>query len=433
LLIQKGGNSISFDLSEEIFLFYRVPAPRLKARHKKYLHMKKKIKLGVFGFGCVGQGLYSVLHQTRGISAEIKKICIKHPEKKRPIDASFFTTDRDEILNDPDIDVVVELIDEVQAAFEIVSEALKKGKAVVSANKKMIAENFPELLRLQRQYHTSFLYEASCCASIPVIRNLEEYYDNDLLTSVEGILNGSTNYILTHIFGHGKSFDDALKDAQMLGYAESDPSLDIRALDPKYKLLIILVHAFGIILKPDDIFNYGIQNLKEADIRYAQEKNNSIKLIARCCKNGNKVVAYCMPRFVPASDTLNKVTYEYNGLLLEGAFAEHQFFMGKGAGGNATGSAVLSDISALTYDYRYEYKKLDQQLELSYTIDKDLELYVSYNGQVKPDPVDFKCITVRHESPGFNYLIGKINLSDLIKATWLNDPSINIILTENNN
>jgi homoserine dehydrogenase len=394
--------------------------------------MKKNIKLGVFGFGCVGQGLYTVLHQTRGITAEIKKICIKHPDKKRSIDASFFTTNRDEILNDPEIDVVVELIDEVDAAFEIVSSALKKRKAVVSANKKMIAEHFSALLKLQQDYQTPFLYEASCCASIPVIRNLEEYYDNDLLTSVEGILNGSTNYILTHIFDNNKAFNDALKDAQQLGYAESDPTLDIRALDPKYKLLIILVHAFGIILEPEDIFNFGIHHLKDADIRYAREKNARIKLIAKCSKVGNKVHAYCLPRFVPVSDTLNKVAYEYNGLLLEGAFAEHQFFMGKGAGGNATGSAVLSDISALTYDYRYEYKKLAQQLNHTYTHDIVLELYVSFNGAVTPVTSDFESISVRHESPGFNYLVGKINLSRLRKAVWLEDPSVNIVLTENN-
>jgi homoserine dehydrogenase len=361
-----------------------------------------------------------------------QKICIKHPDKKRPIDASFFTTNRDQILDDPEIDVVVELIDDVDAAFEIVSSALKKRKAVVSANKKMIAEHFPALLKLQQDYQTPFLYEASCCASIPVIRNLEEYYDNDLLTSVEGILNGSTNYILTHIFENNKVFGDALKDAQQLGYAESDPTLDIRALDPKYKLLIILVHAFGIILEPDDIFNYGIHHLKDADIRYAREKNARIKLIAKCSKAGNKVSAYCIPRFVPVSDTLNKVAYEYNGLLLEGAFAEHQFFMGKGAGGNATGSAVLSDISALTYDYRYEYKKLAQQLNHSYTQDIELELYVSYNGTVTPVTSDFDTISVRHESPGFNYLVGKINLARLRNAAWLEDPSVNIVLTENN-
>jgi len=394
--------------------------------------MDKRIKLGVFGFGCVGQGLYNVLLQTKGINAEIKKICIKHPEKKRPIDARFFTTNRADILDDPEIDVVVELIDEVDAAFEIVSESLKRKKAVVSANKKMIAENFEALLKLQHEYNTPFLYEASCCASIPVIRNLEEYYDNDLLTSVEGILNGSTNYILTHIFEHGQAFDAALKKAQELGYAESDPSLDVRALDPKYKLLIILVHAFGIILKPDDIFNYGIQNLKEADIRYAREKDATIKLIAKCRKAGNKVFAYCMPRFVPLKDTLNKVNNEYNGLLIEGAFSEHQFFMGKGAGGNPTGSAVLSDISALTYQYRYEYKKIHQKLDYDFSQDIALELYVSYNGAVKPDTGEFDSISVRHEAPGFNYLIGKINLSRLKQCSWLGDNSVNIVLTENN-
>jgi homoserine dehydrogenase len=394
--------------------------------------MERKIKLGVFGFGCVGQGLYNVLHQTRGINAEIKKICIKHPEKKRPIDASMFTVNRNEIINDPEINVVVELIDEVDAAFEIVSAALRKKKAVVSANKKMIAENFASLLQLQHEYKTPFLYEASCCASIPVIRNLEEYYDNDLLTSVEGILNGSTNYILTHIFEYGQAFAEALKKAQELGYAESDPDLDIKGLDPKYKLLIILVHAFGIILKPEDIFNYGIQNLKDADIHYARGKNASIKLIAKCKKTDSRVFAYCMPRFVALSDTLNKVTNEYNGLLLEGAFSEHQFFMGKGAGGNPTGSAVLSDISALTYDYRYEYKKLHQQLNLKYTQDIELELYVSYNSEIKPDSHDFLSISVKHESPGFNYLIGKINLNKLKKSKWLHHPSISIALTENN-
>jgi len=397
--------------------------------HKLY-RMKKNIKLGIFGFGCVGQGLYSVLNQTRGMHAEIKKICIKHPEKPRPIDLSLFTTNRNEILDDPEIDVVVELIDEVDAAFEIVSAALKRKKAVVSANKKMIAENFNALLRLQQEYNTSLLYEASCCASIPVIRNLEEYYDNDLLTSVEGILNGSTNYILTHIFENNKSFDEALKDAQKLGYAESDPSLDVKALDPKYKLLIILVHAFGIVLNPDDIFNYGIQHLKSADIRYAREKNARIKLIAKCAKVDDQVYAYVMPHLVPVTDTLNKVTYEYNGLLLEGAFAEHQFFMGKGAGGNATGSAVLSDISALTYDYRYEYKKLNQQLNLQYTLDKVVEAYVSYDGNVVPDQADFDSISVKHQSNGFNYLIGKINLARLIRSGWVNEPSVSIVLTE---
>ncbi len=394
--------------------------------------MEKKIRLGLFGFGCVGQGLYNVLTHTRGINATIRKICIRHPDKERALEASFFTTNRYEILDDPEIDVIVEMIDDVQAAYEIVSTALKKGKAVVSANKKMIAEHLHEMIRLQAEHRVSFLYEASCCASIPILRNLEEYYDNELLGSVEGILNGSTNYILTHIFEHDKSFEKALKEAQEMGFAETDPRLDVEGYDAKYKLMIILVHAFGIVLRPEDVFNYGIQHLNDFDVRYAREKNMTVKLIARCRRTGNKVYAYCMPEFVPVDDTLNKVNYEYNGLILEGAFSEHQFFMGKGAGGNSTGSAVLSDISALTYDYKYEYKKIDQQLNYQYSHDHLLEVFVRYSGRTRIDTGDFERVEIRYESPDFNYIVAKINLRQLMRLSWLSDPDTNIILTENN-
>lgn len=139
--------------------------------------------------------------------------------------------------------MVVELIDDADAAFEIVSSALRKGKAVVSANKKMIAEHFTELLSLQEEYKVPLLYEAACCASIPIIRNLEEYYDNDLLESIEGIVNGSTNYILTKTSEEKLSFSEALKMAQLKGYAESDPTLDVGGFDAKYKLLILMAHA----------------------------------------------------------------------------------------------------------------------------------------------------------------------------------------------
>src|SRR5262245_25323704 len=143
---------------------------------------RKKITIGLFGFGCVGYGLYEVLGKTPGLKATIETICVKNRHKQRPV-AGNFTYEQENILNDPDINVVVELIDDAVAAFGIVSNALKKGKAVVSANKKMIAENFEKLLVLQREHGVPLLYEAACCASIPIIRNLEEYYDNDLLSS----------------------------------------------------------------------------------------------------------------------------------------------------------------------------------------------------------------------------------------------------------
>jgi homoserine dehydrogenase len=174
--------------------------------------MRKKLKLGLFGFGCVGQGLYHVLHETHGgVQAEIKKVCVKNKNKQRPVKEDFFTFDKEEILNDAEIDVVVELIDDAQAAYEIVKTALLHGKAVVTANKKMLAEHMEEIYTLQQQTGKPVLYEGAVCGSIPILRNLEEYYDNDLLNSIEGIFNGSTNYILTKVFEEKKSYADALK------------------------------------------------------------------------------------------------------------------------------------------------------------------------------------------------------------------------------
>src|SRR6187455_910603 len=188
----------------------------------------KHLKLGLFGFGCVGQGLYHVLEETPGIKAEIKRICVKHRGKARPLSEDLFTFEANDILNDPDIDVVVELIDDADAAFLIVKSALENGKAVVTANKKMLAEHLEEIYRLQQQYDRAVLYEGSVCGSIPILRNLEEYYDNDLLTGIEGIFNGSTNYILSKVFDERSSYAEALKKAQELGFAESDPSLDVK-------------------------------------------------------------------------------------------------------------------------------------------------------------------------------------------------------------
>ena len=176
----------------------------------------KQLTIGLFGFGVVGEGIYHVLKATPSLNASIKKVCIKHAEKERNAPASLFTTRYDDILNDPGIDLVVELIDDAKEAYTIVSTALRNKKSVVSANKKMIAEHLPELLRLQEDNGVSFLYEAAVCGSIPIIRNLEEYYDNDLLQSVCGIVNGSTNYILNKIIDEGLTSNDALQKAQQL-------------------------------------------------------------------------------------------------------------------------------------------------------------------------------------------------------------------------
>ena len=382
--------------------------------------MSKKLRVGLFGFGVVGQGLYEVLHKTKGINAEVIKICVKHKNKTRPIDGHYFTFDKQEILNDASLDVVVELIDNADEAFAIVSEALKKGKAVVSANKKMIAEHLEELYELQNKYNAPFLYEASVCGSIPVIRNLEEYYDNDLLDSLEGICNGTTNYILTKTSEDGLSYDEALKQAQQLGFAESNPTLDVKAFDPKFKLLILLNHTFGLFVKPDDIFNFGIQNLSVADSTYAREKGYKIKLIAHTYRTVDKVVAYVIPKFIQPHNLFFDVRNEFNAVQLGAAFSDKQFFLGKGAGSFPTGSAVLSDIAALSYNYRYEYKKVKQNGRLPFSNDHDLKLYIRYTNEAILDELLVHDITERFWSPDTKYVIGKVKLQQLIDAK-LND------------
>jgi homoserine dehydrogenase len=391
---------------------------------------REKITIGLFGFGCVGQGLYEVLSKTKGLKADIKKICIKHPEKPRAIDKSFFTTDKNEILNDPEISVVVELIDNADEAFEIVKTALQNKKSVVSASKKMIAEHLDELYQLQQDNNVALLYEGSCCASIPIIRNLEEYYDNDLLNSIEGIFNGSTNYILTRMFDEGQGFEQALKEAQDKGFAESNPSLDVDAFDAKFKLSIIALHTFGLFVGHQNILHHGIRNINQFDMKYARQNDYKIKLIARCEKKGDEICAWVFPKFVKNNSKLAYIDYEFNGITVESVFSEKQFFSGKGAGGNPTGSAVLSDISALSYDYRYEYKKFKQNGHQKFTQSHLLKAFLRYRKGNKPDISSFKSIYESYESPEFNYVIGDIDLYDLFQTGWLKRDETNVILLD---
>jgi homoserine dehydrogenase len=194
--------------------------------------MSKRLTIGLFGFGVVGQGLHDII-STKDLNIEIRKIAIKNPDKVRSLPETLFTTDGNVILNDPQINTIIELINDADAAYEIVTRALKSGKNVVSANKKMIAEHLDELVELQQKYGSSLLYEGSVCGSIPIIRNLEEYYDNELLHSISGIFNGSSNFILSKIANEGLEYAEALKQAQDLGFAEKDPILDVGGYDPK--------------------------------------------------------------------------------------------------------------------------------------------------------------------------------------------------------
>ncbi|MBB5623786.1 homoserine dehydrogenase [Pedobacter cryoconitis] len=376
--------------------------------------MSKKLKIGIFGFGVVGQGLHDII-RGQDLNLEIIKIAIKNPDKKRSLDAGLFTTDHDEILNNPEINTIVELIDDADAAFVIAKKALTSGKHVVSANKKMIANHLEELVELQAKYGASLLYEGAVCGSIPIIRNLEEYYDNELLHGISGIFNGSSNYILSKIFNENMPYDVALKQAQELGFAETDPIMDVGGYDPKFKLAIATAHAYGLFIDPDKILNVGIQNLSEQDIQYAREKNYKIKLVPTARKISTKqVVTYVLPKFVKSDDFLYNVENEYNGVTVQAAFADKQFFFGKGAGGHPTGAAVLSDIAALRYGYRYEYKKFHQQNGLIHTDNVNIEVYLRYTHEYTVEKLKIENIVERFSRNDFKYVIGSVSLKSLL-------------------
>ena len=340
---------------------------------------EETLVIGMFGFGVVGEGLYKILKQTPSLKASIKKVCIKNADKKRNAPASLFTSEKNDLLSDPEINVIVEVINDSVAGYEIVTTALNNGKDVVSASKKMLSEHLEELIALQQSTGKSLLYEASACASIPVIRNLEEYYDNDLLHSIKAIVNGSTNFILTKMFEEHLNFKEALLLAQQLGFAESDPTLDIEGFDAANKWVLLLAHSYGINTNIQEMLFNGITQINDTDAKVAQSKNQSIKLVAQAQKLSNgKVASFLLPQFIDANEHLFFVKNEYNGVVIESGFADKQFFYGKGAGSFPTGSAVLSDIAALRYGYKYEYKKLNQPIKATLSNDFHLRVYVSF-------------------------------------------------------
>ncbi|MDE5930680.1 MAG: homoserine dehydrogenase, partial [Muribaculaceae bacterium] len=343
---------------------------------------KPTIKIGLFGLGVVGQGFFKVIARATNAHAEIRRICVRDLAKPRGIDVprNLLTDNPDDIFLDPEINLIVEVVSDPEMAWRIASTALRRGIPVVSGSKTMIAANLPELISLQRQYDTAMLYDASSCGSIPVIRNLEEYYDNDLLLEVKGILNGSSNYILSRVFDHGEDYASALSKAQRLGFAESDPTFDISGLDSLFKLVIITVHALGVYVSPKDVFTYGINAIHDSDIRYAREKGVKIKLVAQVVKvSDEEFTMFVMPEFVSPGKYIYSVDNEYNGVVIRGECYDRQFMFGKGAGGLPTASSILSDVMARLHGYRYEYKKMDYINRPAYTTDVTLRVYIRYS------------------------------------------------------
>lgn len=379
--------------------------------------MSKEIKIGLFGFGTVGRGLFELLRDVPTANVSIERICVRDLSRDRGVEAKF-TNSAEDIFTDPNINFIVELIDDAEASFEIVSRAIKSRMPVVTGNKKMLAHKLPELIKLQKEYGSTLLYDASACGSIPVIRNLEEYYDNDLLISVKGILNGSSNFILSKIFNDGMPHTDALELARKEGFLESNPTLDLDGWDSLFKLVIIGVHAFGVYVEPSKVFNYGITHMNDDDIRFAREKDRRIKLVAHVEKlPDNRLVMCVIPQLISRNKYIYSVEDEFNGVVIKGLFYDKQFMFGRGAGARPTSSAVLSDITACLYDYKYEYKKMRHSSSLpKFTDDITFRVYIRYTDPVDLGLLHFEEIYESYSSKGYNYMVGRVSLRSLHAA-----------------
>ena len=286
------------------------------------------------------------------------------------------------------------------------------------------------MLQLQKETNASLLYEAAACASIPVIRNLEEYYDNDLLHSIKAIVNGSTNFILTKMFEEKLEFQEALLLAQQLGFAESDPSLDVEGYDAVNKWAFLLTHAYGIVEPTTNIVFSGIDHIQAGDAEVAREKHYDIKLVAQAKKLANgKVAAFVLPQFIRQDDHLAFVKNEFNGVVIESGFADKQFFYGKGAGSFPTASAVLSDLSALRYEYKYEYKKLYHHTPHELTDDFYVRAYLSFDDLKYIPKEKFHSIEEWHADNDRKYLVGVIHFNDIKNHTWWRENGTSLVLT----
>ena len=379
------------------------------------------LRIGLFGFGVVGQGLYHVLTQTDGLQAEVVRICVKVTAKQRPIASDVITYNGDEILLDPSINVVVELINDSDFAFDIVCRAMRQGKAVVSANKKLIASRLPELLALQHETGVPFLYEASTGGSIPIIRNLEEYYDTDHLHRIEGIVNGTTNYILSSLQAStSSSYQDALSQAQALGFAESDPTSDTEGFDAAYKTTILATHGFGVVAHPSDVVRRGISAIRGFDVDVAQRHWSSIKLVSRIVRSGNTVSLVTLPAFVSRKSHLAHVSGANNAIALTTEFADVQCLFGKGAGSRPTASAVLSDLSLIRDKYRYAYRRLRRSSGLTLDQRVTVSVYVRASDE-QLEALPFLSVQTDHRGVEGRYIIGSMRLDALQQSTAFAD------------
>ncbi|MBL7197555.1 MAG: homoserine dehydrogenase [Candidatus Omnitrophica bacterium] len=313
----------------------------------------KSINIGLIGFGNVGRGVVkllgdkkSLIRKRTGSEFLIKRICEKKINLKHSVKVSksIFTRDAKDILNDPKIDIVIELIGGIHPAKEFILEALRRGKHVVTANKALLAEEGKEIFRLAAKKKRELYFEASVGAGLPVIKTLREGLVANRFSAVFGIINGTSNFVLSKMAGENCSFKTALQEVKKRGFAERNPFLDIEGIDSAHKLAILVYLAFGKMVRFKDIFVEGISRISLADVKYANELNLVIKLLAIAKKVNNNLEVRVHPTLIPKTNLLASVEGVFNAIYLHSDLAGNILLYGEGAGQSSAASAIISDL-----------------------------------------------------------------------------------------
>lgn len=327
------------------------------------LGMKKmdRIYIGLIGFGTVGTGLVKILQENGkvlekrlGVPIVLKRIADLDVTRDRgvKVNPSLFTTKASEVIEDPEISVVVELIGGLEPARTLTLQAIQRGKHIVTANKALLAVHGPEIFKAADEARVDIGFEGSVGGGIPIIRSLKEGLVANKIQIIFGILNGTSNYILSEMTQRGLNFQEVLKKAQELGYAEADPRLDVEGIDTAHKLSILLSLAYGIQVKLEDIYTEGISGIAPMDIEHARELGFHIKLLAIAKSDGGAIEARVHPTLLPAEHLLSRVSGPFNAIFVKGDAVGSTLFYGAGAGMMPTGSAVVSDLVDLCRNIR---------------------------------------------------------------------------------
>ncbi|MDW7740366.1 MAG: homoserine dehydrogenase [Bacillota bacterium] len=314
---------------------------------------KQLIRIGMLGMGTVGSGVAELINtncndiaEKTGFEIRIDKVLVRDPGRQRSVKLGRdqFTTDASAVLENPELDLIIELIGGLEPARTYVLAALKNGKHVITANKDLLASHGPELFVAAAENNRNLFYEGSVGGGIPLIRPLKYSLSADCIQRIVGIVNGTTNYIFTRMDRDNLSLPDALAEAQKLGFAEANPTNDLDGLDAVYKLVIMASLAFGEFVNPDDIYVQGIKEVTHEDIAYARELGYAVKLLAIGEHVSDGLALRVHPTLVPLSHPLSSVQNEFNAVFIEAAAAGDLMFYGRGAGAKPTASAVLADV-----------------------------------------------------------------------------------------